>query len=749
MPPPLAFVAGVCILQLPTDLPPLSAVAGVTCVLCVRFHSAVQNYRQRFYARTLAILILLLLGLFYATWRADMRIDSTLPNDLHWKEIAVAGTVIDTPQVDHRRTRFRFAIEEMLAPHPQALEVNAQISHYHNGKTPSPDIQEGARLQMKVKLREPRTNFNPHGFDSARYYFTKNIRLRGYVRGGITPLAEPTPLGWNDWRTQLHHRIINSGAPATHLIAALVVGERDGMSDDDWRLLRRTGTIHLFSISGLHIGYVFLLVGALAAFIWRLPFLYTRIPRLRFATWGALPFALAYALISGWGVPVQRSFFMVLVGALLIVAGGSVSARTVLSLVMFVVVLIDPWAVLSIGFWLSFAFVAMIYFIAINQPSQQPVWYRLTVGQCLLSLFAIPLTLWFFNEASLISPLANAIAIPTIGILVLPLSLAGIGLGDWCWHIAGEILEYLWQVMIFLSALPYAAWTPAPASLWMFAVAGGGLVWMLMPRGIPYRYLGVLPLLAVLLYCGNPPAVGDARIAVLDVGQGNAVVVRTHKNTLVYDTGPAWGGRVIADYLRGEGVKHIDRLIISHNNADHSGGLEYLQMQKDISIGTLYTHESDARCKREDEWEWDDVVFTMLHPAPGFTADNTNDQSCVVRIDTPHGLSMLLTGDITDEVEEILLPDLQPASVLLVAHHGSNTSTSEEFVQAVNPELAVISVGATNRHKHPHKDVLQRLRHHKILRTDQHGAIIIHFIGDEVQTKTWRATPHLRYWHQQ
>lgn len=729
-----AFVGGIMLLQHLPQLPPPMPLSLAAALLLT---AAWRLPRRR---RWLLPLAAALLGSTYANWRAHARLAEALPPALVWQDITIEGTVQGFPDINDQRTRFDFKIDKIDSNRPIALPLLARLSDYHRGDAPTPFIAAGNRLRFTARLRPPTSTVNPYGFDYAGYLLSRNIRLVGYIRDPDN--AQLLDTATHHPRRRLYERIGDSGTAQHALIAALVIGDRSRISDEQWQVLRRTGTAHLVSVSGVHIGLIFLLATLCFGGLWRCsPWLIRRCPAAAAAILLALPVSLLYALLAGFAVPVQRSFLMSACAATVLFLGGSMSVFTAVLLAMLVVNLIDPWAVLAPGFWLSFALTATMLAAAAGGYDQGRLWWRLLMMQLVLSIIAIPLTLWFFNEASFASPLANIVAVPVVGFVVLPLALAGGLLGSWCWHIASALLDILWVYLHWLSELPYATWTPAQPPLWLFLLAIGGGLWLLMPRGVPWRISGLLPIIAMLLWQPPPLAAGTAQLVVLDVGQGTAVVLHTATETMVYDTGRALGGHIIADYLQARGVKTIDRLVISHNDDDHRGGMSILLSE--MNADRIITPDGEQRCERGQQWRYDGITVRVLHPPPAHTLPiNDNDNSCVLHIQNASGKSALLTGDISAGVEKRLAT---AADVLLVAHHGSRSSSHPAFLRQVGADIAVIPVGR-NGYGHPHPQTLQRLQRAgaAVYRTDTDGAIILQ-LTDTIQATRWRDEDK-RYW---
>ncbi|HYD34186.1 MAG TPA: DNA internalization-related competence protein ComEC/Rec2, partial [Methylophilaceae bacterium] len=431
------------------------------------------------------------------------------------------------------------------------------------------------------------------------------------------------------------------------------------------------------------------------------------------------------------------------------------------------VVILDPWAVLSAGFWLSFGAVAIIAY-ALGGRIKRPYWLKEAIQvQWAISLGLVPLLLIMFNQISLISPLANALAIPLVSLVVVPLTLAGSLLQlEWLLNLAHASIT---ACMLFLEVLviwPVTTWQQQAPPPWAMFLAVGGVLWMLLPRGFPMRWLGLVTFMPLLLVRTASVPEGAMKVAVLDVGQGLAVVVRTAGHALLYDTGPRYsaqsdsGGRIVVPFLRGEGVKSLDGMVVSHDDNDHAGGMSSVLAQ--VPVRWVQSSLPQERmlglpdtihqpCIAGRSWTWDRVQFDMLHPTESRDGnrDKDNDLSCVLRVSSQYG-SLLLPGDVERSAEHALLRTPMPSSdVLVVPHHGSKTSSTEPFVRKVKPRVAIFAVGYRNRFGHPKEDVVDRYRliGSDIYRTDQDGALLIDF-GQQsgIVVRRWRAEAR-RYWH--
>jgi competence protein ComEC len=452
-----------------------------------------------------------------------------------------------------------------------------------------------------------------------------------------------------------------------------------------------------------------------------------------------------------------------------VVAERQASSSRVLAAAVLAVLLVDPWAVLAPGFWLSFGAVGAI-FLALGLRAGKPGVVRgATVTQAAVTVALWPFLAALFGEVSVVSALANAFAIPLVSLVVVPLTLAGALLPlPSLLLVAHALLESAMGPLEWLASLPLAVHEAAapPALAVAFALAGAGL--LLSPRGVPLRAAGVAFLLPLALHRAPAPAPGEAWVDVLDVGQGLAVVVRTATRAVVYDTGPSWnpdsdgGNRIVVPYLRGEGVRRLDGLVVTHADDDHAGGTASVARSREPPWLLSTLHEDDARhglvpeslpCLAGMRWEWDGVSFEVFHPTPAALRDRRreNDRSCVIRV-ASRGGSALLAADIERQAEaEIVAREANRlrADVLVVPHHGSRTSSTPAFVSSVSPSVALVSAGWRNRFRQPAPEVVARYQAQGavILRTDLHGALRARLPAAEGRpVEAWPLVSRARYW---
>jgi competence protein ComEC len=726
----------------------------------------------------------LALGFSWAAWRAQQRLSDALPAEWEGRDIAVVGVVAGLPQPSERGVRFEFEVERVLT---QAARVPGRIvlSWWGNPARDGlpagfPMLIAGERWELTVRLKRPRGTANPHGFDYEAWLLERNLRATGYVRpkSGNARLAPMVhrPANWIERLRQLARTRVQAAlpeAPYAGVIAALAIGDQRAIPPEQWQTFTRTGVNHLMSISGLHVTMVSGLVFALVGGLWRrVPKLVLAVPARKAAAAAGLGAALLYALLAGYAVPAQRTVYMLAVVAVALWLGVIESASVVLCLALLAVVVIDPWAVLAPGFWLSFGAVAVILYVAtgrIGRGHWLAAWGRV---QLAVTAALIPPLLALFQQVSIISPLANAAAIPIVSLVVAPLALIGVAVPfDWVLQCAHFIMSVCMTLLEWLSAAPEAVWQQHAPPAWTVVVGIAALAMLLAPRGVPARWLGVVGLVPLFIVAPAALRTGDVELVVLDVGQGVSALIRTERHALLFDTGPRFGpgadsgSRIIVPYLRAAGVRRLDGLIVSHDDDDHWGGA--MSVLQALPVGWLLTSLPDfdplvvqadpaLRCEAGRSWEWDGVRFELLHPARESYANfavRDNDRSCVLAVAAPGG-RFLLPADIERRSEEELLRrarDRLRADVLLAPHQGSRTSSIPDFLDAVGPRIVVFPVGYRNRFGHPHREVARRYaeRGVRIYRTDRDGAVTIAVRPDGAISVTPYRAVYRRYWQTQ
>ena len=751
-------------------------------------------------------------GYDYAAWRAAHCLADELRFADEGREIEVTGIVAGLPSAIERGVRFPFEVEAVESAQVHVPQLIA-LAWYDNPGKGAPEIRPAQRWRLTVKLRRPHGTFNPAGFDSELWMLEQGVRATGYVRDRP---GQPRPqclqqlvLRFNPLidraRDALRGRLqrLLSGRRYGPVIIALVMGDQGSIVQSDWTLFNRTGISHLVSISGLHITMIAALVALVAGALWRRSMrllAFAPVQSVRACAGAAA--ALGYCLLAGWGVPAQRTFVMLATVALALLLRWQLSPATILASAAVVVCLWDPWAVTATGFWLSFGAVASIFLVCHGRLPEESVerthssprsprvrlhaWRSHAASavreasriQAAVTIALVPLTLVLFQQVSLISPIANAIAIPLVSYLVTPLALLGAlacALGDWLLPLAKVTLQLsealfglLAGILNWLVQLPYAWMGSAAPPPWAVAVAVGGIVWLLAPAGWPLRWAGIAWLLPAFAMPPERPQAGGLWLTALDVGQGMALILESAEATVVFDTGPKVaedadaGARVIVPYLRARGIDRVQVLVVSHLDSDHSGGarslLESIAVDRvltsiDPGEALLQAAHAVQRCEAGQHAEVGDLRLRVFSPAAELydrPRATTNQKSCVVMAQLG-AARVLLTGDIPAREEAAMVgvfgAALQ-AAVMVAPHHGSKTSSSEALISAVAAHWVSIQAGYRSRFGHPHPQVVERYEQHgaRIVRSDFSGAARWRFdASGSVTLEEWRLD-HSRYW---
>ncbi len=759
----LALLAGVTGFQQLSEFPDIIWLAALAILPLARCW------------RLLSIPAWLIAGVAVAWGHASWQSRYSLPASLQGQDLLVTGVIASIPEYTDRNVRFRLAVDSLLLDGKPAADIK-QIRLYWYGR--GHQIRAGQHWRFRVRLKQPHGFMNPGGFDYESWLFQQGVQATGYVRKDQQNrlLDKQISLSTASIRQDMRTRLLEQlGAHASSgLILALALGDRSEITPQQWEILRQTGTGHLLAISGLHIGLIatlgFWLGRWLASTSVRLT---NHIPAQLFGAGLGFLLALIYALLVGFSIPTQRALIMVAV-----VMGSWLLRQPVrpgysLSLALRVILLLDPMAVLSAGFWLSFSAVGVLWFGMGHRVVREAWLLRIWRPQWLIAVGLLPLSLLFFQQSSLVAPLANLIAIPVVGLLAVPLILAAVLLswfsgypGQMLLLVAAWILEKIWQVLEWFAVWPIASWNQGVSTPLVMGMAVTGAVLILMPRGMRVRRLGLVMWLPLLLQHPSRPAPGAYWLNLMDVGQGLSAVVQTRHHTLIFDTGPAFSKRfdtgkaVLVPYLLQAGINQVDRLIISHGDNDHIGGMHSLI--NGVSVTSVMTsvpgkvvHNATTACIRGQQWIWDEVTFRILHPSEqteGQGYKKSNNRSCVLLISGKGGRT-LIPGDIEKKAERELLrydlPQLQ-ADILVAPHHGSQTSSTRAFIAAVDPAYVLFSAGYRNRFHHPSAKVYERYRKTGavLLRSSETGTLQFRIHPDSgiQQSPQYRLLAR-RYWH--
>ncbi len=759
----LAFLLGVIILTMFDSLPQWQWIFGLIPAVLVSIK----------FPRS-ALLMTLVLGFLWALGHAYLKLYPSLDKSLEGIDLNVVGKIVSIPSIQKRGVRFEFLIfkanqadnnERVITPKKVRL----------NWFDETPNLKLGEQWQLRVRLKRPWGFANLGSFDYEKWLFEHEIRATGYVRDGEkakrlqkTNISHPAHFlrAWLNEKLKLVSPGLNSS-----IIKALALGERGAMSPEHWKVLVGTGTNHLLAISGLHISLVSGLVYLLALKLCKLSeSLCLRIAAQRVAALAGMAASIMYAMLAGFSIPTQRAMIMAAIVFMAVYFSKSLRPWNILSIALISVLVWDPFSVLAPGFWLSFLAVALIIFTVTNQRKNRSWLLRLAHIQWILALGLLPLTLVFFQQASLVSPVANFFAVPWVSFVVVPLVLIGSSLlvisdilSSWVLQAASYSIDIFWLVLNYLYKLPYAQWSHS-APTWTLFPAAFGIVLLLSPKGWPSKIISLV-LLSPLIFAQSisPLQDDEFRLTILDVGQGLSVVLESKQHVLVYDTGPIYsrsfnaGEAIIIPYLQERGVEKIDMLVISHTDKDHAGGLEGVlsNIQVDRLVASTpdeLDYERSSSCRRGVTWQWDKINFQFLHPTEDMHRLSKNNQSCVLHVQHPAG-SVLITGDIEHPIEQILVENqahLLDTDVLIVPHHGSGSSSTTAFIRATSPQYAILATGYRNPYGLPKPEVVSRYEEFgaTLINTASQGMITFTFSNQQgLQLHPGYRNVRKRFWH--
>lgn len=691
-----------------------------------------------------------LAGFIWANCHALIAQPPLLPGDLERGLFDVQGEVVSLVRQRNGMTRFVLDAEALsTADRSWQGKWRFRLTWRDTKVPPLP----GDRLSLSVRLKHVHGFASPGAWDYEGWLIWRGIRYTGYVvdstEQGQSDPAACCPLT----RLRSHLSTAVDGLPLSAdtraIVRALTVADRSGISTRLNERFSATGTSHLMAISGLHIGLVAGLGFLLCASVWRhIPALAGRVPSVVAGAIAALALGTSYALLAGMTLPTQRALIMLAVFAGSVVGRQRAAVSSSIAFAALCVLCWHPPAIISAGFWLSFGAVVTIV-AALRHVDRRPRWRAALFVQLALGLALWPILALFDMPAAIGAPLANIVLVPLFGFVIVPVSLIGVALLPAAPAIGGGVLGLLEPLLHWvLEGLAWVAlgndlvgWSPS-RDVWASMSALICLAFLFAPRGFPLRWAMLPMLLLPWLPRQLPFDQGAFALHVLDVGQGLSAVVQTQTHTLVFDTGPAFGSgfatskAVLVPFLRDRGLRRIDRLVLSHGDIDHAGGVD--QLRSAVEVARIDSGEpvrvgnSAGTCRAGENWQWDGVDFRFLHPPPG-TSENGNNASCVLRV-TGRGGSILLTGDIERRVEQHLvtaMPAELASDILVAPHHGSRSSSSAAFVAASSPQYVLYTTGWGNRYGFPASDVDLRWQRVGAVRLNTAATGTISFLLDE------------------
>lgn len=761
----LAFLLGIILLQQFSHLP---APKWIWIILSlVIFLLPLRRY--------LFIPIAFALGFGWCLWFAHSQLSWELPNHIEGETITAIGYIDSIPSHSIHSASFIFKLRKIQFEN-ETQSAHCLVKLSWQGKNVPENLYVGDKWQLTVRLKKIHGMMNPGGFDYEAWAVQEGVRAKGYI---VVKNAENKLLS-SHWYHAPINRIrqfikekINTNLPYSNTspwITALVVGERNNISQANWEVLRNTGTNHLMAIAGLHIGFMSGFVFAFVAWIWRrIPRLVLKLPAQHAGAIAALCMALMYSAMAGFSLPTQRACFMLSVFLIILLMRRKILAWHAWSIALLGVLFINPLIVLSESFWLSFGAVALIIYGASGRLSAHSLWWKWGRIQWVIGIGLIPFSIWLFQQCSLVSFAANSIAIPCVGFLIVPLCLLGSfllvfssKLGTFILILADKILAVLWKILTWFAHFSWASWYQVMPNHWVLLAACIGVIFLLLPRGFPGRFFGVIWLLPLFFYQAPTPKLGEVWFTLLDVGQGLSAVVQTKHHFLIFDTGPKlnpsydMGESVVVPFLQANHAKKVDMLVISHGDNDHIGGARAIL--KKFPVGMIKTSvpyelpsSTTSYCFGGENWDWDQIHFEFLYPNPdnlGFD----NDSSCVLRV-TAGDKHVLLTGDIEKYAEAKLVEtesNKLSANILVAPHHGSKTSAEDDFLQNVNPKFVLFPIGYRNRYHFPHELVIEKYDAMNTKKYDSATGGAIQFLiipNENIQDPTLYREINKHYWN--
>lgn len=759
----LAFLAGNLWLQCQPVLSLVCLVPLCLAFICLR---AVVYFRSWL---PYSILTAALVGFIYAFVSAQVRLGQDLVTAFEGQDRSVTGYVSDIPVRETYGQRFMFNIEHSEVPLPKTIE----LSWYDD----APELSAAQRWQFNVRLKRRHGFANPGGADYEVQLFRRGIGATGYIstKGESRLLGNAEGL----WILKLRQRLVDkitSAIPQARMqgvIRGLSVGDQQAIGAEAWQVFARTGISHLMAISGFHVGMVAVIGAWLGACLIYIPIAQRlRLTRQDLKAFFGLSTALGYSLLAGMSIPTQRTLIM-----LAVYYGAGYLRREVnvwnsYGLALLLVLIFDPFAPLSVGMWLSFGAVAAILINQQGRIAPASGWRGFLSIQGIVTLGLVPLLLCSFGALSLISPLVNLLAIPLFTAVIVPLLLLACavlmfheGWGGVCLQWISEGLSWVYVFLEKAAHLPWASLYLPSAPLPLVIVMIVGACVAVTPWPWSWRAIGVVLFMPALFWRINFPDLGDYELTVFDVGQGLAVLIRTHDHVLLYDTGPSFQGGgdaarlAVLPYLRSIGVSRLDMLLLSHGDADHVGGVQSILAEMNVSTvlagPSVKSTVKVRQCQQGDRWIWEGVEFLILHPEAATQEDSDNNLSCVLQVSNAAGKALLL-GDVEQTAELAMVEHglISATEIIVAAHHGSRSSSTAELVNATRvngrQQWVIFSAGYRNRWGFPKAEVVNRWQEAGAtpFETSRTGAVglLLSSKNTPVKPILWRDA-HQRYWH--
>jgi competence protein ComEC len=737
--------------------------AGILALLSLRWHLL----------RSFASLII---GFAWACYSFQTFLETDFPDQYERVDFIANGDIEGLPTMKDGNIKFNFIVSSVAEENLSVLiGKRVQLSCYRCPLT----IRSGENWRFTLRLKQPHGYASWGSFDYEKYLFRHQVIAKGYVRvKGLNLRLSGASNSIDLWRQSILeelHQVVGQGI-GSNIIAALTIGVKSGFSNQQQQVFQTTGVSHLMAISGLHVGLVFIAVAFLLRWLlWPIARIFEYCPRQHIVLLPAFFAAALYAAMAGFSVSTQRALIMLLVFVLSKFLARDTNLIKVLLIAITVLLLVDPFSILDIGFWLSCGAVAVIALVSDEpgseggQDDRQELRKKISLFkiQPLLWLGMLPFSVLFFGKVSLLSPFVNLFAVPLFCLFLIPATLFSVVLyytgleriGGWCMMQLNTLFELVFEYLQLVSQLEFAKIYSTPMTWWqwvLFVILAVGFLKLHRVRYIA----GLLLVASIFFNTASSLAEDELQVTLLDVGQGLAMVIETANSVTVYDTGPRYSSgftaaeAVLLPFLRQRGISYIDTLVISHADNDHIGGLSKVREAFKVgqTISSRLDKVSDAsECEAGQSWRHDHTFFRVISPQVE-TPNGSNNRSCVIML-THFGTKILLTGDIEKQVERFLLrstTESLKADILLVPHQGSKTSSTAAFLDAVAPQMAMLAAGYKNHYGHPHATVVSRyqVRSIDILSTITHGSVLLK-INSRGWSKILYRQRYRRFWHYQ
>jgi competence protein ComEC len=740
----LSFLLGIVGFSLKSNLSLSTLDGGLIALVFLLILGLLKHHKSL--AKTVTFL---LLG-FGWMWGFSTQVLSQKVNESFLNHpIKISGKILTLPENSAKNSKFLFQVHS-------PFQGKVKLAWYQTDIT---KIHANDNWQFLVKLKRNNSYQNFAGFDYEKWLFFKQIDATGYVKKSKfnQKISTINTLSIHKIRQKIRHNLqpFLSKLEFGGVINALIIGDRSLITPKHWEIFKNTNTTHLSVISGLHIGLVSGLIFMFFSKLWRkCSYCLRKIPAQVFGSYFGVMAAFIYALMAGFSIPTQRAVSMASVVFLSIIFRRHHSLWQLYALTLLVVLIINPLSVLSIGFWLSFYVIGIIILTIKRLKGRHWLW-KLILMQLFITLSTLPLVLWFFTQASIFSMPANLLAIPVFSFITVPSALMGAIssllpfdiVTNFLFKVANQSLIYLSFFLDYLQNIPINQWhyTFNSATDLMLIIIFLSLFFV--KKYLKSRLIIGFSIVTLLIIPDSTLKNNEVKISLLDVGQGLSVVIQSKSHILLFDTGVRFrsgfnlGEAVIVPYLKSKNTNKIDKIILSHDDNDHIGGLDgvlkHLEVDSIIAKSSKKISHKTISCTPQT-WKWDGIIFEIFNTGLNFKGNN---QACLLKVSNQK-FSILLSADIEKKAEQYLVKNFAKklkSSVLVVPHHGSKTSSSYAFLTTVSPKIAVISSGYKNRFKHPFKAVVQRYQSEniKLLNTACSGQIDI-LLSTKIQIQEYR-----------